>query len=78
MRILSRKRDNSLAKNFQQTLKIAALQRERGIQATANPSGRHMTIHAAIAETAKVISHKLDDGITPIAYFVGGGIKHFV
>jgi hypothetical protein len=78
MRVLSRKRDNSLAKNFQQTFKIAALQRERGIQPIANPSRRRVAIHAAIAETAEVINHKFGDGITPIAYFVGGGIKHFV
>jgi len=36
-----------------------------------------VTIHPAIAETAEIIGHELDDGIPPIAYFVCRRIKHF-
>src|SRR5437867_12577238 len=37
-----------------------------------------MTIYRPITETAEVIDHELSDGISPIADFVGGRIKHFV
>jgi len=36
-----------------------------------------MTIYRPITETAEVIDHELSDGISPIADFVGGRIKHF-
>src|SRR5205814_4197375 len=77
MRVLAAERDNSLAKNFQQSVEIGSFAGKRRIEPVANPVGRHVTIHAAIAEIAEVIGHELNNGITPIPYLVGGRLKHF-
>src|SRR5437899_12208683 len=77
MRVLSAKGNNVLPKNPQQTVKICTFSWERGVEPVANPALKHVTIHPTITEAAEIISHQLDDGIAPFAYFVCRRIKHF-
>ena len=77
MRVLPAKRNNVLAKNLQQLVEIASFSWERGVEPVANSARKHVTIHPTITEIAEIIGHELDDGISPIAYFVGRRLKHF-
>src|SRR6266446_2797625 len=77
MRVLSAKGNNVLPENPQQSVKIGSFSWERGVEPVANPARKHVTIHPAITEIAEIIGHELDDGISPITYFVCRRIKHF-
>ena len=76
VRVLPAKRNNRLAKNFQEGIEVASLRRKSGVEPVANLACGSVTIHRPIAKTAKIFDYELRDGVSPIAYLIGRRLEH--
>src|ERR1043166_5598966 len=76
MRVLPAKRNDRVAKYFQQQIEVASFNRKLRIKLASNLAGRGLPIDRPITKPAQVFNDELSDRITPLAYFISRRLKH--